>query len=185
MRSAKVEFRANGARDPPPDPVSLRRRRDAGVSLDERWGMPACLRTLGDQGSRNGLVSAEGDEKDARPRLRNEMHSVDHRGSEPVAQFGQRRSNRREIPSFVRRQTSVDIFKNDRARRTSFLRQAPDQFPERPECAGSGRDLVALPTQSTIASGERQVLARKGRPGEIDRVGRKVREREDSQHPDA
>ena len=36
-------------RDVPPDPISLRRRRDAGVSLDERCGMPAFLRILGDQ----------------------------------------------------------------------------------------------------------------------------------------
>src|ERR1700727_2258037 len=165
-------------RDPPPDPISLRRRRDTGICLDERWRMPAGLRTLGGQGSRDGLVPAEGYKEDARSRLRHEMHRVNRRSSEPVAQFGQRRSKGREILSFVGRQTSVDIFKNDRARRAAFLRQAPDQFPKGPERAGSGRDLVALPTQSTIASGERQVLARKGRPSEIDRTGRKGRKRE-------
>src|ERR1700722_1030337 len=123
--------------------------------------MPACMRTLGDQGSRDGLVPAEGYEKDARPRLRNEVHRVNHRSSEPVAQFRQRRSKGREILSFMRRQTSVDIFKNDCVRGAAFLRQAPDQLPKGPKCARSGRDFVALPTKSTIASGERQVLARK------------------------
>src|ERR1700722_11269546 len=104
------------------------------MGLDERWGMPAGLRTLGDQGSRDWLVASEGYEKDARSRLRHEMHSVNHRGSEPVVQFGQRRSYRREILAFVRRQTSVNVFKNDRARRASLLRQAPDQLPKGPEC---------------------------------------------------
>src|ERR1700722_536169 len=136
--------------------------------------MPPCLRTLGDQRSRDGLVPAEGYKKDTRSRLRNEMHSVNHRCSEPVAQFGQRRSKGREIISLVGRQTSVNIFKNDRARRASLLRQATDQFPKGPKCPGSGRNLVALATQSTIASGQRQVLARKGRPREINRIGRKI-----------
>ena len=142
------------------------------LGLNQRSGMPACLRILGDQGTRDGLVLSEGYKKDTRSRLRNEMHSVNHRRSEPVVQFGQRRSNGREIPSFVRRQTPVNVFENDHAGAASLLRQAPDQFPKRPECAGSSRDLVALPTKSAIASGERQVLARKRRPREIDRVGR-------------
>jgi hypothetical protein len=138
--------------------------------------MPACLRTLGNQRSRDGLVPAEGHKKDTRPRLRHEMHRFNLRSAEPVAQFGQRRSKGCEILSFVRCQTSVDIFKNDRAGRVP-LAPSSGSVPEGPECAGSGRDLVALPTQSTIASGEGQVLARKGRLREIDRVGRKVRER--------
>jgi hypothetical protein len=56
------------------------------------------------------------------------MHSVNYGGSEPVAQFGQRRSKDREVPSFVRRQTSVNVFENERAQSALLLRQASDQF---------------------------------------------------------
>jgi hypothetical protein len=44
------------------------------------------MRTHGRQGSRDGLVRAEGYKKDARPRLRHEMNGVNHRSSGPVVQ---------------------------------------------------------------------------------------------------
>jgi hypothetical protein len=76
-----------GWRDPPPDPILLRRRRDTGICAMSAGGCqlacgPAAIREAGWAGPRGRVL------EHARSRLRNEMH----RSSEPVVQSGQRRS---------------------------------------------------------------------------------------------
>src|SRR6185437_10539728 len=138
--------------------------------------MPEFLGLQPDQGFWNRAVPMGRNEEHARARLWDEMRRVDNRRSEVVIRIGQRRCNRSEVLPPVRRQTSKHVFQDDRPWSPAMFNEAPHQFPERPECAGPRPRVIVLATETAIASREREVLARKRRPYEVDRRGWQIRQ---------
>ena len=166
-----------GLCDRPPDPVCLRLGGHAGMRLDQRGRVPLGLGSLGDEGTRNCFALADGDEKNARPRLRNEKGSVDDGCPEFVFRVRQRGGNGGKILSAVGRQTAVHVFKNDRSWSAVGFHEAAHQSPERPKGSRTRRGVVPFAPEAAIAAGERKVLAWKGSPCEVDACGGQIRQR--------
>ena len=120
------------------------------------------------------LPFADGNKENARPGLRNKMSRIHHHGSEFVFRMRERRSDCREVPSAMGCQTAIHIFKNYGSRSAACLDEAPHQLPKWPEGARTRRRVVLLSTKAAIIPSEREVLAGKGRPCEVDDCGRQI-----------
>jgi hypothetical protein len=152
-------------RKPPPDPVGRERRRQGGDDpLERRGGVPG-RRPRRDQPRRDREVVAHRDEEHARPRLRQEQRGVDRQRAEPIAEALQRRGDGGKIRPALRGQGPADIFERDESWRAGVGPEAVDQGAKTPEGA---RPLAVEPRSG---AGERQVLAGKGRPGEVGCAG--------------
>src|SRR5437660_8119025 len=133
------------------------------------WGMPDRIGIIGDETLGNLQTFPHADNEQSGSRLRHEANRVYDKSAETVLPTDNRRADRGEISSCVRRESTADIFEDYNRRRATFLAESFQEMPEGPEVSRS------MAVQSGPGTCQRQILTRKRSPSKIGAVGQILR----------